>query len=200
MKTMQIALLGGLLTLGAVTPSLAQTNLVQSLTFSLTAIDEPTLTTTKKIRIVTKDVIRLFASTNVTKGQLWLVTPDTGTPGTIGNLNSFLRITSGATTVLEVPTPDSFNLFQDYASSSIKGNTTTVSAINRFSIDYGGFHSELQGFSTWKFVYKTVQGINVGGSGSFTSSVNGRGTEDGVTQADVPMQGTITAGAPKPGV
>ncbi len=197
-KALKIAVIGLLVGLGAVKQGSAQT-LVQSLNINLTAYDQPTPTTVKMIRITTKDAVRFFLGTNVPNAQLLLVTPQGNAAGTIGNLNAFLRITSGNTIVTDIPSPDTFNLFQDFASIRVAGTRTTSYAINRFSIDFGGFHAELQGFSTWSIVQRTQGGVDLSGSGSFSSAVNGRGTADGVTQTDVPMQGTITAGPPKPG-
>jgi hypothetical protein len=60
-------------------------------------------------------LIGYFAGTNVPNGHLYLVTPMGNVPGVLGDLNGFLRITSGTTTVLEIPSPGQFNIYQDSA-------------------------------------------------------------------------------------
>jgi hypothetical protein len=80
-----------------------------------------------------------------------------------------------------------------------RGNHSSVHAVNRFSIDFGQFHSELAGFSTWNITSRTVAGVDTGGTGAFVSNVNGVATVDGVTASGVPTQGSISAGPPKPG-
>jgi hypothetical protein len=135
----------------------------------------------------------------VPKGKLQLVTPAGNPPGLTSDLNAFLRVTSGNTTVTTVSSPASFNLFQYGAIIQTRGNHTVSHSVNSFSIDFGAFHAELQGASTWNIVSKNKQGLNLGGSGTFTSNVNGVSTWDNVTLLAVPTQGTITASAPKPG-
>jgi hypothetical protein len=187
---MKITVIGALVACGLAIPTQAQ-NLVQPLNVRLTAYDQSSATTVKKIRITNKDVINALNGTNVSRGQLLLVTPQGAGVGSNGNLSAFLRIKSGNTTILET-TVDTFNVYQDYASTDTHGNNTTTYAINRFSLDLG-IHSELQGLSTWH-----LKGAN--STGSFNSTVNGHGTVDGVTQpADEPMDGTITGGAVKAG-
>jgi hypothetical protein len=174
-------------------------NLVQPLTFKLTAYNQNDSGNVKMVRITTKDVINYFNGGPVSGGQLLLVTPPGNAPGTTGDLNAFLRVVRGRNTIVEVPSPDSFNLFQDSAVVQGNGNHSTVHALNRFSIDFGQFHSELAGFSSWNINSKTVGGVDTGGSGAFVSTVNGVATVDGVTASGVPAQGTVSAGAPKPG-
>jgi hypothetical protein len=196
----RIAAVLTLLSLGSITQTYAQSNLVQTLNIRLVAYNpSQNSNNVQLVRITTKDVIQAFAGTAVPKGQLQLVTPPGNQPGTIGDLNAFLRVTSGNNVVTTIPSPASFNLFQDGAIVKTGGNHTASHALNRFSIDFGAFHAELQGHSTWNIVSKNQQGLDLGGSGSFTSSVNGVSTWDSVTVADVPTQGTITASAPKPG-
>jgi hypothetical protein len=185
----KIAVIGMLLVLGAIKQGSAQT--IQPLSVSLTAYN-PSGSTVQRVRITTKDVIRSFASTNVPRGQLVLVVP-AGGADTNGNLNAFIRIMSGTTVVQEVPSPASFNIFQDSAAVDTRGTRTTIYALNRFSIDFGTLHAELQGFSTWT-ASRASQGL-----GSFHSTVNGAGTVDDVTGTGVPMSGTITGGGTKPG-
>ena len=196
----RIAAVLTLLSLGSMTQTHAQSNLVQNLNIRLVAYNpSQNSNNVQLVRITTKDVIQAFAGTAVPKGQLQLVTPPGNQPGTTGDLNAFLRVTSGNNTVTTIPSPDSFNLFQDGAIVKTGGNHSVSHSLNRFSIDFGAFHSELQGHSTWNIVSKNQGGLDMGGSGSFTSNVNGVSTWDSVTIADVPTQGTITASAPKPG-
>ena len=171
-----LAVVGALLVFGSVAKVSAQ-NLVQNLSISLTAVNQTDTNILKSMRVTTKDVITyLNGGTPVHNGKLLLVTPPGNTPGEEGvDLNAFLRVTSGngqSNIVFEVPTPDSFNLFQDFASLSAHGAVSTTYAINRFSFDFNSYHSELQGFSVWHSVEKTVNGIDLSGSGSFTSAVN----------------------------
>ncbi len=184
---------------GSAVTSHGQSNLVQTLNVRLTAYNQSGPNTVQAVRITTKDVIKAFAGADVTKGQLLLVTPTGNPPGTTGDLNAFLRVTSGSAIVTNVPTPDSFNLFQDAAIIQSHGNHTVSHSLNRFSIDFGAFHAELQGYSTWNIVSKTQEGLDLGGSGSFVSNVDGVSTWDQVTVSSVPTQGTITAGPVKPG-
>jgi hypothetical protein len=137
--------------------------------------------------------------TNVPNGHLYLVTPMGNAPGTTGDLNAFLRITSGATTVLEITSPTQFNLFQDVAALKTTGTTISSHALNRFSIDSGSVRAELQGISTWNISQKVVNGVDVSGSGAFHSNVNGWISIYSVTQESVPISGTISAASPKPG-
>jgi len=191
----RIAVAGVLFILGTLVQSHAQ-YLVQSLNVSLTAYD--TLDN-QKIKIGTRELIQYFMGTNVTNGHLYLVTPMGNAPGTTGNLNAFLRITSGATTVLEISSPSEFNLFQDGAALKSSGMTVSSHALNRFSIDSGSVRAELQGFSTWNISRGLVNGVDVSGTGSFQSSVNGWLTIYDVTQPIVPVKGSIVASSPKPG-
>jgi hypothetical protein len=190
-----IAVGGVLFLCGTVVPSHAQ-NLVQTLNVNLTAYDT---VSNRTIKIATKDLIQYFVGTNVPGGLLLLVTPIGNAPGTTGDLNAFLRITSGTTTVLEITSPTEFNLFQD--SAALKTNVTTISshALNRFSIDSGSVRAELQGISTWSISRALVNGADLSGTGSFQSSVNGWISIYNVTQPGVPISGTIVASRPKPG-
>ena len=181
----KIVVIGMLLIFGAAAQTSAQ-NLIQPFNVSLVAYDQVTGTSVRGVRLTTRDLIRLFVGTNVPAGRLWLVTPP-GALGPNGNLNAFLRITSGITTVLEVPSPESFNVFQDSASVSMSGSRVTMLALNRFSFDFGGFHAELQGFSTWVGT--------TGGRGSFVSTVTGQGAADGTTVTGGPMRGSVSGGA-----
>jgi hypothetical protein len=194
-RKIRIAVAGVLFILGTVAQSQAQ-NLVQSLSVKLTAYDTAS---NRTIRIGTKELIQHFAGMNVPDGHLYLVTPAGNAPGTTGDLNAFLRITSGATTVLEIPSPAEFNLFQDAA--ALRTNRTAISAraLNRFSIDSGSVRAELQGISTWRISQKLVNGVDVSGAGSFQSSVNGWISIYNVTQPGVPVSGSIVASSPKPG-
>jgi hypothetical protein len=174
-------------------PARAQ-NLVQNLSISLTAYEH---TGAKPVRITTKEIISYFAQTNVPGARLLLVTPLGNAPGTLGNLNAFLRVAKGDTVIVDVPSPDTFNLYQDFAAIHTTGTRTSSRAINRFSFDFLSFHAELQGFSTWNITEKTVDGVDISGTGSFSANVNGAVTVDGVTEDVVPVHGTITAGPPK---
>jgi hypothetical protein len=187
-NAIKIGIIGALLALGAVTQSNAQ-QVVQNLSINLTAYSSTNGTTVRAFHITTRDVIRYFVGTNVPNGHLLLVSP-AGPPITSDNLGVFLRITQGTETVLEVPSPDSFNIFQDSSTATIAGSRITTRASNRFSIDFGGFHAELQGFTTWNASSQTP-----GGQGSFSSSVNGWSTVDDVTQALSPTKGTISGSA-----
>jgi hypothetical protein len=178
----------------------AQTVLVQPLSVSLIAYDQASETSVLAIRVTTKDFIRFLTGTTVPSAQLWLVTPTDGPgPTTLDNRNAFLRITSGRAVFAEVPSPDSFNIFQDFAAATIRGSSISVHGTDRFSIDFGGFHAELQGATTWSASHRLVSGVDTSASGSFRSTVNGNGTIDGVTPGNVPMSGTISGGSPKPG-
>jgi len=188
-----------LLSFGNITQTHAQSNLVQNLNVRLVAYNPSQNNNVQLVRITTKDLIKAFAGSDVPRGQLQLVTPPGNQPGMTGDLNAFLRVTSGSAIVTNVPSPDSFNLFQDGAIVQSRGNRSVSHALNRFSIDFGAFHAELQGYSTWNIVSKSQGGIDLGGSGPFTSNVNGVSTWDNVTISEVPTQGTITASAPKPG-
>jgi hypothetical protein len=184
-----------LLLLGAITPSHAQ-NLVQSLKVSLTAYDT---VDGHAIRIGTSQLIQHFMGTNVPNGHLYLVTPVANPPGTIGNLNAFLRITSGTNTVWEISSPNMFNIYQDYAALKPKGNVVSAHALNRFSFDTGYVRGELQGLSTWNIKTGLVNGMDLSGTGSFVSTVNGWMSIFNVTQDSVPVSGYISAGSPKAG-
>src|SRR4051794_16274346 len=108
--TIAIAVASAFLIFGVGASCHAQ-ELVQSLSVNLTAFDG-----TKVIKIGTSRLIKYFVGTNVPNGRLQLVTPSGGNPpGTIGNLNAFLRIKSGSTIIYEIHSPDQFNLYQDAA-------------------------------------------------------------------------------------
>jgi hypothetical protein len=203
-RIVRVATLSALLAIGAAMQSSGQ-NAVQLLAVTMTAVDQPTPTTTKAIRFTSKDLIRYFTGSNVVNGQLFLVTPlASGALTNTGNMNSFLRITQGKTTVMEVQTPDSFNFFQDAVSTSRSRFGITSYGTDRYSLDFGGFHAELQTFNTWSTmpvglnpIFRTLV---PDGTGSFTSStVTGEGTIDGVTQPGVPMLGSISGGTPVAG-
>ncbi len=213
MKIMKVAAASASLILAAVLQCSGQ-NATQPLSFTLTAFDQPTPTTIRQVRFTTKDIIRYFIGTNVNGGQLLLVTPiSSGAETNTGNMNSFLRITKGNQTLMEVPSPDSFNFFQDAVSVQSSRNKLSAVAINRFSIDFEEFHAELQGFTSWNGGTSTLVGnfapfspfmpvnaaspANSLGIAAFSSTLNGEGTIDGVTQHGVPMQGSVTAGSPK---
>ena len=210
MKNIGIALLSAALVMGAACHGIAQ-NAVQTLSFTLVAYDQPTPTTTRQVRFTSKDIIRYFIGTNVSGGQLLLVTPiASGAQTNTGNMNAFLRIVKGNTTLMEVPTPDSFNFFQDGVSTSSRGGVVTSFATDRFSIDFQEFHAELQGFTTWSsgrqthivvlgspLILTKPSNPAVSGIGSFSSTLSGTGTIDEVTQFGVPIQGTVTGGTPK---
>ena len=181
--------------LGTAVQSHAQ-NLIQTLSVSLTAYD--TLGN-RTIRIGTRELIQYFAGTNLPNGHLYLVTPMGNVPGITGDLNAFLRITSGTTTVLEILSPNQFNLFQDAAALRASGMTIYSRALNRFSIDSGSVRGELQGISTWSISRALVNSVDVSGTGSFQSIVNGWITIYNVTQPVVPVSGSIVASRPKPG-
>ena len=186
--------------LGTALQSHAQ-NLIQSLYVNLTAYDT---VSNRTIRIGTAAMIRYFAGTNVHNGHLYLVTPTGNPPGSIGDLNAFLRITSGAitsggTTVLEIPSPAEFNLFQDTAALRTNRLIISTHALNRFSIDSGSVRAELQGFSTWSISQSPFKGEDVSGTGSFVSNVNGWIGIFNVTQPMVPVKGFIIASRPTPG-
>lgn len=189
----KIAAAGVLLMLGTLLPSHAQ-HLVQSLNVSLTAYDT---VGNRTIRIGTKELIRYLAGTNVPNGHLYLVTPVGNAAGTLGNLNASLRITSGTTTVLEITSPNEFNVYQDYAALRTNGAAISSRALNRFSIDSGSVRAELQGLSTWKIPRGLINGADASGTGSFQSAVNGWIAIYNVTQSVDPIKGTIVAGSPK---
>jgi hypothetical protein len=167
MKT-KTAILSMLIVIGAAVQLHAQ-NLVQNLTVSLTAYNPDN---GRAFVITTRDVIRNFIGTNVLGGQLQLVTPVGNAPGTTGNLNAFLRISQRNVVLMEINTPNQFNLFQDASALTTFGTAVISRAINRFSIDFGSLHAELQGFSTWTITTRLVGGNDVSGSGSFTSTVS----------------------------
>ena len=181
-KGMSVTVASALLTIGTIVASHAQ-NLVQPLSVNLVAYDTATART---VRIGTPQLIRHFTGSNVLGGHLYLVTPGGNAPGSTGNLNAFLRITKGSETLLEITSPDQFNLYQDFA--AVKGSSSH--ALNRFSIDSGSVRAELQGVSTWT--------LSQGGTGPFHSSVNGWIAIFNVTELNgVPVKGTISAGFPR---
>jgi len=194
-RKLQIAVAGVWLILGTVVQGHAQ-NLIQTLSVNLTAYDT---VSNRTVRIGTSQLIGYFAGTNVLNGHLYLVTPMGNVPGLVGNLNGFLRITSGTTTVLEIPSPDQFNIYQDSAALRVSGTTVSSHALNRFSIDSGSVRAELQGISTWSISRALVNGVDVSGSGSFQSVVNGWISIYNATQDVVPVSGSIVASRPKPG-
>jgi hypothetical protein len=194
-RKIRIVVAGVLFVLGTLVQSHAQ-YLVQSLNVSLTAYDT---VSNRTVRIGTKQLIQYFVGTNVLNEHLYLVTPIGNAPGSTGNLNAFLRIPSGATTVLEISSPDHFNLFQDSVAVRTSGTTISTHALNRFSIDSGSVGAELQGISTWNISQRLVNGVDVSGTGSFQSNVNGWITLSNVTQPQVPVSGYIVAGRPTPG-
>jgi len=193
-QTIQIAVAISLMLIVSVANSQAQ-NLVQSLSVSLTAYDT---VGNRTIRIGTQQLIRYFVGTNVPNGHLYLVTPSGNTPGAIGNLNAFLRITSGSATIYEIPSPDQFNVYQDFAVLRTSGLTISSHALNRFSIDSGSVRAELQGLSNWNISQRTVSGLNMGGAGSIYAKVNGWISIYNVTDSAVPVGGLIVAGRPRP--
>ena len=176
-------------------PIRAQT-LVQSLSVNLTAYDT---VSNRVLKIGTRDLINHLAGTNPPAGHLYLVTPVGNPPGVTGGLGAFLRITSGTTTLLEIPSPDQFNVYQDVAALKTNGPAIYTHSLNRFSIDSGSVRAELQGISTWKISQKQINGADVGGAGSFHSTVNGWISIYNATHSDVPIHGIIVAGPPKPG-
>jgi hypothetical protein len=178
------AVVGAFLALGAWQGS-AQS--VQTLSVNLTAYDH---TGAKQIKITNKELISYFAGTNVPGARLLLITPSPNEPGTLGNLNAYLQVVKNNTVIVEVPSPDAFNVYQDYAANKSSGTRTATRAIDRFSVEFGGFLAELQGFSIWNIS---------GGSGAFVANVNGAIYIDGVTDDWIPAHGTITASAPKAG-
>jgi hypothetical protein len=192
-RKLQLMVAGALFVFAGLLQGQAQ-NLVQPLTVNLTAYDSAD---GHAIRIGTAQFIRYLTGSDVTKGRLVLVTPPGNTPGTIGALGSFLRITSGNTTVLEIPSPGEFNLYQDYAALTTRGSRTSGKALNRFSIDSGSVRGELQGFSTWTIRTEPVRGTDVSGTGTFASKVNGWLEITDVTQGTAVVTGTIAAGAPR---
>ena len=194
-RMLKIAVAGMLFVLGTAIQSHAQ-HLLQSLNVSLTAYNT---SSNQTIRIGTKQLIQYFVGTNVSNGHLYLVTPETNTPGITGNLNAFLRITSGTTTVLEIPSPTQFNLLQDVVALKTNGTMISTVALNRFSIDSGAVRGELQGISTWQISQRLLNGADVSGSGSFRSDVNGWILIYNVTQLATPLKGYIVASSPKPG-
>jgi hypothetical protein len=190
---MKIALISILLSIAAAVQVHAQ-HLVQTLSVSL--VGYKTDGSGKAFVITARDVIRYFIGTNVPNGQLQLVTPTGNPPGGVGNLNAFLRVTQRGTNLMEISSPDRFNLFQDTTSTITTSSTVLSRAINRFSIDFAYLHAELQGFSTWTIRTQPVSGHDLSGSGTFVSTINGIATVDGFTQF-APVRGTIVASAPK---
>ena len=163
-------------------------NVVQNLSISLTIYNQNN-GIVRPVHISTRDVIRYFAGTNVPGGKLLLVMPASPSPDGSGNLGASLRVTGSDGTSIDISTPVSFNLFQ--TSSSGAGNR--IYAFNQFSIDFGGFHAELYGTSTW-----TASPSGPGGQGSFHASVSGHCVVDGITSDDTPCQGSMSGSAPKP--
>lgn len=102
--------------------------------------------------------------------------------GGIGNLNAYLRIVRGGEVLMEITSPGKFNLHQDTSSTINRSHTAVSRAINRFSIDCGHLHTELQGFSTWLINTRPVRGEDASGGGLFHSAVNGILSVDGVSQ------------------
>lgn len=194
-KKIKILAAGMSFILGTLLPSHAQ-YLLQSVNANLTAYDT---VGNRTVHIGTRELIQNFAGTNVPNGQLYLVTPLGNPAGFIGNLNAFLRITSGTTTVLEIPSPNEFNLYQDYVALRTNGAAISTRALNRFSIDSGSIRAELQGISTWSVPRGLVNGADVSGTGSFQSSVNGWISIYNVTESIAPVKGTIAVGNAKPG-
>ena len=170
--------------------------IVQSLNVNLTIYDAGGRGT---IHIGTKELIRHFTGTNVPHGHLFLVTPAGNAPGATGNLNAFLRIKRGSETVLEITSPTQFNVYQDVAPLPPSGTPRFIRAVNRFSIDSGSVRAELQGLGLWSVPHRTVNGVNVSGTGAFQSSVNGWISIFNVTQSVAPVRGVITAGQPHVG-
>jgi len=194
-QTIKIAVVSALIIMGVVASGCAQ-NLVQSLSVNLT-IHDPDRNRT--ITVTTSSLIRYLVGSSVPNGRLYLVTPVGNTPGQTGDLNAFLRITSGGRTILEVTSPDQFNLYQDTAALRNFNSTTLLSfALNRFSIDSGSVRWELQGLGGWIIYKKTVHGVDISGSGMFTAHVNGWIQIQGVVGM-APVTGTIIATIPSPG-
>src|SRR5256885_13752829 len=133
---------------------------VQNLSISLTVYNE-TNGIVRPVHVSTRDIIRYFAGTNVPGGKLLLVSP-AGPPATSDNLGASLRVTGNDGIVIDISSPVSFNLFQDFSTVTQTSSRTTTYALNRFSIDFGGFHAELQGLSTW-----SANASTPGGEGSF---------------------------------
>jgi hypothetical protein len=183
------------LVLGTFLPAHAQ-EIVQSLQVNLVIYDAAGRGT---ITIGTSQLIRHFTGSNVHNGRLLLVTPAGNAPGEIGNLNAFLRIKRGSETVLEIHSPTEFNIYQDVAPLRPGGTPRFIRAVNRFSIDSGSIRAELQGIGLWSVPRRTVNGVNVSGTGSFQCSVNGWISIFNVTQSDVPVRGVIIAGQPHVG-
>jgi len=179
--------------LGTALPGYAQ-EIVQSLSVNLTIYDAAGRGT---IIIGTEQMIRHFTGTNVPNGHLLLVTPPGNPPGAIGNLNAFLRITRGSETVLEIHSPDQFNLFQDVAPLPASGTPRSIRAVNRFSIDSGSVRAELQGLGIWSVPRAPVHDVDVSGTGSFQCSVNGWISIFNVTESLAPVRGSIIAGQPR---
>jgi len=194
MKTIKIAVVSVLLMVGTLANSVAQ-NLVQSLTVSLTAQDPDR---NRTVIITTATLIKYLVGSSVPNGRLYLVTPAGNSPGQTDNLHAFLRVKSGSRTILEVPSPDQFNLYQDVASLRNFGSTIVLSrAINRFSLDNGTIRWELQGIADWIIFKRTSHGVDMSGAGSFTSHVNGWLQIQNVIGM-APVSGLIIAGAPSP--
>jgi hypothetical protein len=200
MRINRALLISASLLVGAAMQSSGQ-NAAQALTISLTVYDQSTPQSVKPIRITSKDLIRLFAGTNVARGQLFLITPlASGALTNTGNLNAFLRVTQGASptnTIVEAQTPDSFNFFQDAIVTTTHNTSITSIGIDRFSIAYGDLQAELQGSSAWNYHQRFARGTPPTGISAFTmNAVSGTGTIVNVTQNWVPIQGTIAAGTP----
>ena len=181
--------------LATVVQSHAQ-NLVQPLSVNLVAFDT---VGNQTIRIGTQQFIRYLWGTNVPNGHLYLVTPAPNAPGTTDALGAFLRITSGTTTLYEIPSGTEFNLYQDVAVLRTNRDIIYTHALNRFSFDTGYVRAELQGISTWTIWLAPFKGVDVSGAGAFTSQVNGWADIYNGTHSIAPISGTIIGLRPVPG-
>ena len=148
-KMIRIAAASALLALSATMQSHGQ-NTVQPLTITLTAYNPTGSGGVQLVRFTTKDEIRFLVGTNVSGGQLLLVMPiSSGVISNTGNMNAYLEVTQNGNDILDVPTPDSFNLFQDSVVDNTSGRVTIAYGTDRYSTDYAEYHSELQAFNTW---------------------------------------------------
>ncbi|HVM46560.1 MAG TPA: hypothetical protein VMU04_00965 [Candidatus Acidoferrum sp.] len=149
MKMIRIAAASALLALSATMQSHGQ-DTVQPLTITLTAYNPTGSGGVQLVRFTTKDEIRFLVGTNVSGGQLLLVMPiSSGVISNTGNMNAYLEVTQNGNDILDVPTPDSFNLFQDSVVDNTSGRVTIAYGTDRYSTDYAEYHSELQAFNTW---------------------------------------------------
>ena len=194
-RQIRIAVGTALLLLATLVQSHAQ-NLVQTLGVSLVAYDAER---NRTISIGTPQLIQYLWGTNVPNGRLYLVTPMGNPPGMTGPLNAFLRLTRGTNILYEFSSVTEFNLYQDVAVLRTNGLTISTHALNRFSFDTGGVRAELQGISTWNISRRLVNGVDLSGTGSFLSSVNGWIGIYSVTQSVMPIKGSIIASSPKLG-